>query len=82
MTNTNTRSISTIAAEIMADWRNVNYAAQPYLNAMLGMDKITDNYGMDSGRSVVSYFLVNAGGWRGETAKRVKAELKKMVAAR
>jgi hypothetical protein len=34
---------------------------------------------MDTGKSIVLYFLSNAGTWRGETAKRVKAELKKMV---
>jgi hypothetical protein len=42
------------------------------------MDKPTDRYGMDSGKSIILYFLANASTWRGDTAKRVKAELKAM----
>ncbi len=77
------RSISTIAREIEADWskigKGVNYAAKPYLNAMKSLDKISDNYGADTGKSVVLYFLSNASSYRGETAKRLKAELKAMT---
>ena len=76
----NPRNLSTIANEIQRDWGNkVNFAARPYLNAMKGLDSISDNYGHDSGRSVVAYFLGNAGTWRGETAKRIKAELRAMT---
>jgi len=35
--------------------------------------------GCDTGRSVVLYFLGNAENWRGEHAKRLKAELKAMM---
>lgn len=73
------RSLSVIANEIKADWKKVNYAAAPYLQAMAGLQSITDKYYQDSARSVVLYFLCNAGTWRGETAKRVKAELNKMI---
>jgi len=73
------RSISQIAGEISRDWKNVNYAAKPYLQAMFSMDKITDTYGMDSGRGIVVRFLSNASQWRGETAKDIKTELKKML---
>ena len=31
----------------------------------------------DSGRSIVRYFLGNAGAWRGDVAKAIKAELKR-----
>jgi hypothetical protein len=75
---TSTRSIYTIAGEIASDWKRVNFAAKPYLDAMFSLDKITDNYFFDSGREIVIRFLCNASSWRGETAKRVKAELKKM----
>lgn len=74
-----TRSLRTIAAEIQRDWTNVNYAAKPYLHAMRGLEAVTDRYGYDSGASIVRYFLANAGSWRGETARRVKAELKSMI---
>ena len=73
------RSLQTIATEIKQDWKNVNYAAKPYLEAMSQLNKITDNYYLDSGTSIVSYFLSNAGSWRGEVARRVKAELNKML---
>lgn len=74
------RTLRTIAAEIRADWGpKINYAAKPYLDAMATLDGVTDNYGYESGRGIVLYFLSNAGSWRGETAKRIKAELKTML---
>lgn len=78
MNKTATRPIYEIAAEVSGDWRNVNFAAKPYLQAMHTLDKITDNYGLDSAKSVVLYFLANAGSWRGDVARRVKKELKEM----
>ena len=73
------RNLASIAAEISRDLgAKVNFAAKPYLSAMRGMDSIHDNYGADSDKSVVLYFLANAATWRGDTAKRVKAELKTM----
>jgi hypothetical protein len=73
------RSLSTIAREIRKDWTKPYFGAVPYLDAMSTLDKISDNYIMDSGKSIVLYFLSNAQTWKGETAKRVKAELKKMA---
>jgi len=73
------RPLHEIAREIRRDWgAKVNYAAKPYLEAMSCLDSIRDNYYDDSARSVVAYFLANASTWRGETAKRIKAELKAM----
>lgn len=71
--------MATIAREIRKDWKKVNYAAVPYLNAMASLNSVDEPYYADSGKSVVLYFLANAGSWRGEVAKRVKAELKGMV---
>lgn len=73
------RSLKEIAAEIKADWGKVCFGAVPYLAAMGSLDKISDSYGCDGAAMVVSYFLGNAGTWKGETAKRVKAELKGML---
>jgi hypothetical protein len=73
------RSLYAIAREIRGDWKNVNYAAEPYLDAMGALDSIDDPYYADSGKSVVRYFLANAGTWRGDVARRVKAELKGML---
>lgn len=79
-----TRPLYEIATEIRKDWRataknGIYFGAVPYLDAMQTMDSINDNFGMDSGKSIVIYFLSNASTWRGETAKRVKAELKAMA---
>ena len=73
------RSISTIAREIRADWNNPYFGAVPYLSAMQSLDSITDNYYEDSGKSVVLYFLANASTWKGEKARAIKAELKKLA---
>lgn len=73
------RPLCVIAREIRADWKNVNYAARPYLDAMLSLVSVKDKFCADSAKSIVLYFLGNAGSWRGEVAKRVKAELKSMV---
>jgi hypothetical protein len=73
------RSISTIAREIRADWTNPYFGAVPYLAAMQSLDSIDDNYYEDSGKSVVLYFLANANTWRGEKARAIKAELKKLA---
>lgn len=74
------RSISAIAYEIRRLWgAKVNYAAKPYLEAMFHLHTIDDDFGCDSGRSVVLYFLSNASSWRGPDAKRIKAELKALT---
>ena len=79
-TTTATRPLHEIAREIRKDWgAKVNFAAKPYLDAMATLNTIDDNYGWDSGKMIVLYFLGNASTWRGETAKRIKAELKAMV---
>jgi len=71
------RPISTIAAEIEKDWGGkVNYAARPYLAAMHSLTTIKSTYGADSAKSVLLYFLSNASSWKGETAKRVKEEIR------
>jgi hypothetical protein len=74
------RNISTIANEICTTWRPVNYAAAPYLAAMRQLDSIQDHYGLDSGRSVVLYFLSNSATWRGDKAREIKKELKAILA--
>jgi hypothetical protein len=73
------RSISTIAGEIKKDWIKVNYAAKPYLDAMISLNLVNDRYYEDSAKSVIMYFLSNASSWRGEKAKQIKQELKSMI---
>jgi hypothetical protein len=75
------RPLYMIAAEIRKDWTRPYFGAVPYLSAMSTLSDIRDNYIYDDGKSVVLYFLSNATTWRGETARRVKAELKAMCKA-
>jgi len=73
---TENRSIRAIALDIRQDWVKVNFAAKPYLDAMLELNSINDRYYDDSAKSVVLYFLSNASSFRGDRAKVLKAELK------
>lgn len=52
------------------------HQASPYLNPMLTLTSIQDDFYDDSGESVVLYALSNLQHWRGEDAKRLKAEMK------
>lgn len=72
-------NIGQLAAVIQLDWAKVNFAAQPYLQAMHSMNTPQDNYGYDSGQAIILYFLNNARQWTGDTAREVKAELKRRV---
>jgi len=76
---TSHRSLQTIAREITVDWAKVSPYAKPYLDAMHSLNSIKDNYYADSAKSVVLYFLSNAGSWRGETARRIKGELNAII---
>lgn len=73
------RPLYKIAAEIRRTWKNINPYALEYLNAMASLGSINDGYYFDSGDSIVRYFLANASSWRGEDARRIKAELKEMA---
>jgi len=73
------RDLCVIAHDVRRNWPKVNYAAVPYLDAMGSLNDINGNYGYDSAKSIVLYFLSNARSWRGPEAKRIKAELKGMV---
>lgn len=79
------RLLHEIAREIRVDWSKqaksgrVPPHADAYLRPMETLNTINDNYHMDSARSVVLYFLSNATTWKGETARRIKAELKGLL---
>lgn len=78
MPNAEVRPLSVIAREIKSLWPKPYFGAVPYLDAMLTLNSIKDNYYLDSGESVVLYFLANAQTWKGEDARRIKSELKAM----
>lgn len=74
-----TRPLNVIAEEIVSTWPKVYFGAVPYLEAMLVLDRITGSFGGDSAEDIVIYFLSNAKTWRGDDARRIKAELKAML---
>jgi hypothetical protein len=74
-----TRSLSTIANDIRADWVKPYFGAVPYLDAMGTLNSIRDSYYYDDASDIVRYFLANANTWKGETARAIKAELKAML---
>lgn len=74
------RPLHVIAREISADWKKPYFGAVPYIDAMRTLNSIRGEYYNDSAQSIVAYFLANAGTWRGDNARRIKAELKAMLA--
>lgn len=77
-------TISEIAGLIVRDWNEksktgIYFGAKPYLVAMCDLKSVNDNYGMDSGKSIVMYFLSNATTWKGDVAREVKKELNKRI---
>jgi len=79
MDNGTRRPLHVIANEINRDWTKPYFGAVPYLRAMLTLGSLRDNYGYDDAQSIVAYFIANASTWRGDTARRVKAELRAML---
>lgn len=77
----NKRTFAEIAREIKQTWKNVYFGAKPYLQAMAIIDSSDKNapYMLETAEDIVIYFLANATYWRGEDAKRIKAELKSMI---
>lgn len=73
------RDLLDISQEIQDNWKNVYFGAVPYLEAMGDLHTMDDKYGQDSAETILLYFLSNATTWRGEVARRIKAELKAML---
>jgi hypothetical protein len=73
------RLLFQIANDIHSNWPKPYFGAVPYLRAMATLSSINEYYGLDSGHSIVLYFLANANSWRGPEARRIKAELKTMT---
>ena len=75
------RPLNEIAAEIRGHWKNIDRAAAQYLEAMETIRSLDDEYRYESAVEIVSRFLSLAHAWRGETARRIKAELTFMLRA-
>lgn len=75
------RTFAAIAAEIKATWKKPYFGAVPYIAALSTVHSSDKDarYMYETAESLVQYFLANATYWRGEDAKRIKAELKNMI---
>lgn len=73
------RPLYDVAEDIRAHWPKVSPAAAPYLDAMGRLLSMADQFYLDPAWEIVSRFLGNAAGWRGEHARRIKAELREML---
>jgi hypothetical protein len=49
------------------------------MQGMHAVDPKGITYGMEDAKTIILYFLSNATHWRGETAKAIKAELKRRI---
>lgn len=78
----NKRNLSEIAQEIKQHFKSLGkepyFGMVPYLNAMLTIHSSDPDarYLYEDARTQVMYFLSNATTWKGETARRIKQELK------
>lgn len=73
------RPLCEIAVDILRDPAlkgNSRVYATAYLEPMLSLSTVEDNYYADSGDSIVRYALGNLQHYRGDNAKALKAELK------
>lgn len=73
------RLIKEIAVEIENDWERPYFGAVPYIEAMKSLNDVRSLFHFDDGKTIIIYFLSNANTWRGETAKRIKSELKALL---
>lgn len=89
MNTTTTRPLYAIAREIRQHagaeytkkgvWPTWYQYASHYVEALECLTSIDEDYYADSAKSVVLYTLSNLQNWRGEDARRIKAELKSLA---
>ena len=70
-----------LIAMVYAAWDNVNPYAASYLHALDVNDchQLHDPVRNETAAIQVGYFLANSAGWRGDTARAVKAELRRRL---
>ena len=75
----NKRPVYKIAEDILNDWKAPYFGARPYLAAMLTINNEHEQYGQDTAKSIILYFLSNAANYRGSKAQELKKELKTLI---
>ena len=73
------RPLWLIASDIRQHWPRPYFGALPYIFALRHLSSPDEMYGQDSALSIIAYFLSNATTWRGDHARRLKAELREIL---
>jgi hypothetical protein len=75
------RSLREIAEDIERECSDKQwyYYAEAYVTPMKSLESLSERYYEDSAESIVMYALANLTSWRGDTARRIKAELNEML---
>ena len=76
----NFRPLYEIGREIKRVWgAKVYFGAVLYLDALCTLQDKNSEYRCDSAESIVNYFLGNASTFKGDEARKLKAELKAAI---
>ena len=73
------RPIYQIAKDIKDAWKNPSPYALAYLNPMLTLNSIDDNYFSEDAERIILCFLEEAKTFRGEKARELKKELRDLL---
>lgn len=73
------RPLNEIAEEIHKLWTTAHRTAVTYIEEMKRVKSLGDKRGVLTGRDICLYFLSYAQPWKGEDARRVKAELRAIL---
>ncbi len=76
------RQLHQIGREIARTWKNPYFGAVPYIEALLYLTDMDSRYGDQPAEDIVMYFLSNSATWRGDDARRIRAELNAMLPER
>jgi hypothetical protein len=75
----NHRPITEIAADIRANWLDIDKTSERFLAVLEKLDDITDTYRGETASEVALRFLISAEFWRGPAARSIKNELAAIV---
>lgn len=75
------RTFAEIGREIKTLWKKPYFGAVPYIDALCQINSSNKDalYLSETAEDIVPYALANMQTWRGEDARRIKAELKSMI---
>lgn len=73
------RGIRAIAADIQRDWQRVYWEARPALRSMHELRTLRDTHLGRSADTIIREFLHHAMSWRGDVARRLKGELRRLI---